>query len=502
MGTTPYKSGTFKKLLTALAFLPIGVMLFIQSMGWPNNFDDFYRGFNGINTDHDVLQYGWLKSQEMLKHLVHDPLLTWSNQLDYRWPFITGIVETILLVGFMSMVTRNALTNGNRHIAFAIILLFNLFVGVQSYTFLPPAAFPLAFSASFIITVICNTRFDALSNDELFPKRKRTRSGLGRLSALLLIALEQLAFLFYASNFVQSILFWTGSNIQRSLGNKSYGKNERILRSQNLWAGLRYIPFIIINITWRSQYGANGSEIFSKSLNIFDAIVSGLRWDLGGTNIGGYVEMTYKHTAKIWDQPLWIILISIFIGIISFFLACWTTNREITPNISHNHSKKLIGNLLLLGISIVAGWTIPALSERYYQELIDFKTQTYVASRFAAFGLLLTTSILIGYLLSQFKTKRWQILVAVALISSISITENISSLTEQMTRTSLKLSDVCAGNGAWNQKLLLPKGVFKPEVDTSIWLTNYENPKSNITVKSKREEAIKQFENNSLRFCD
>jgi hypothetical protein len=212
--------------------------------------------------------------------------------------------------------------------------------------------------------------------------------------------------------------------------------------------------------------------------------------------------MTYKHTAKIWDQPLWIILISIFIGIISFFLACWTTNREITPNISHNHSKKLIGNLLLLGISIVAGWTIPALSERYYQELIDFKTQTYVASRFAAFGLLLTTSILIGYLLSQFKTKRWQILVVVALISSISITENISSLTEQMTRTSLKLSDVCAGNGAWNQKLLLPKGVFKPEVDTSIWLTNYENPKSNITVKSKREEAIKQFENNSLRFCD
>ena len=93
-------------------------MLFIQSMGWQNNFDDFYRGFNGINTDHDVLQYGWFKSQEMLKHLVHDPLLTWSNQLDYRWPFISGIVETILLVGFMSMVTRNVLTNGNRHIAF------------------------------------------------------------------------------------------------------------------------------------------------------------------------------------------------------------------------------------------------------------------------------------------------------------------------------------------------------------------------------------------------
>ena len=188
-------------------------------------------------------------------------------------------------------------------------MLFNLFVGVQSYTFLPPAAFPLAFSASFIITVICNTRFDALSNDELLPKRKRTGSWLGHLSALLLIALEQLAFLYYASNFVQSILLWTGSNIQRSLSMKSHGKNERIVRSQSLWTGLRYIPFIIINTTWRSQYGANGSETFSKSLNIFDAIISGLRWDLGGTNIGGYVEMTHKDSATIWDHPLWIILI-------------------------------------------------------------------------------------------------------------------------------------------------------------------------------------------------
>ena len=77
-----------------------------------------------------------------------------------------------------------------------------------------------------------------------------------------------------------------------------------------------------------------------------------------------------------------------------------------------------------------------------------------------------------GFLLSQFKTKRWQILVVVALISSISITENISSLTERMTRTSLKLSDVCAGNGAWNQKLLLPKGVFKLEVNTKESLGN------------------------------
>jgi hypothetical protein len=212
--------------------------------------------------------------------------------------------------------------------------------------------------------------------------------------------------------------------------------------------------------------------------------------------------MMHKHSATIWAQPLWIILISILIGIISFFLACWTTNKKITPNIIHNHSKKLIGNLLILGISIVAGWTIPALSERYYQELVDFRTQTYVASRFAAFGLLLTISIVIGFLLSQFKTKRWHVLAVVMLISSISVTENISSLTEQMTKTSLKLSDVCSGNGAWNQKLLLPKGVFKPEVDTSIWLTNFEGPKSNITVKSKREAAIKQFENNSLRFCD
>ncbi len=502
MKTTVNKSEISEKLLTAIAFLPIGVMLFIQSIGWPNNFDDFYRGFNGISTDHDVLQYGWIKSQEMLKHLVHDPLLTWSNQIDYRWPFISGIVETILLVGFMSVVTRNALANGNRHIAFAIILLFNLFVGVQSYTFLPPAAFPLAFSASFIITVICNTRFDALSKDELFENSQKAMPWLGHLYSLILIALEQIAFLFYASTFVQSILFWTGSNIQRALCIKPYGKNKKLLRSQNLWAGLRFIPFIIINMAWRSQHGANGAETFSKSLNIIDGAISGLRWNLGGTNIGGYVGMMYKHSATIWSQPLWIILVSILIGIIIFYLACWTTKREMMPNISHNDSKQLMGNLLILGISIVAGWTIPALSERYYQELINFKTQTYVASRFAAFGFLLTISILIGFLLAKFKTKRWQVLAVVVLISSISVTENIASLSEQMTNTSLKLTDVCSGGGTWNQKLLLPKGVFKPEIDTSIWLTNYESPKSNVTIKSKRKAAIKQFEENSLRFCD
>ena len=204
------------KALILVAFLPIGILLFTQSLGWPHNFDDFYRGFNGISPDHDVLGYGWFKSQEMLKHVVHDPLLTWSNQLDYRMPVISGLAETTLLVGLMSIISRKVISNGNRQIAFAMILLFNLFVGVQAYTFLPPAAFPLAFSITFAVTILSSLRLDALGEDEQL-KHAPHRSWLGKVITLVLIALEQMAFLFYASNFVQSIMFWGASNLQRSL---------------------------------------------------------------------------------------------------------------------------------------------------------------------------------------------------------------------------------------------------------------------------------------------
>ena len=143
------KLGINKKLIIILGFLPVGFMILIQSLGWPNNFDDFYRGFNGISPDHDVLSYGWMKSEEMVKHIVHDPLLTWSNQFDYRYPFLSGVIETIILLYFMYIVTLLSLKGNHKDIAFSTMVLFNILVGVQAYTFLPPGAFPLAFSTTF-----------------------------------------------------------------------------------------------------------------------------------------------------------------------------------------------------------------------------------------------------------------------------------------------------------------------------------------------------------------
>lgn len=475
-------------------------MLFIQSLGWPNNFDDFYRGFNGISNEHDVLNYGWIKSQEMLKHIVHDPLLTWSNQFDYRWPIISGLIETILLIGFMSIVTNTALRSGSKHIAFSIILLFNLFVGVQAYTFLPPAAFPLAFTVSFFITTLSNVKFNGLSKEELETK-KSTSTWPEKLSTLALVILEQLAFLFYASNFMQSFAFWIISNIQRIYYFRGYGTLKCAVSSPSLWSGCRLIPFVIINVIWRAYNGANGAETFSSSLNLAGAVNAVAKWNLAGTNLGGYAGMIPKASAP-WSQPLWVIFLAAFIGALTFSLGRWVIEKEVSHKNTTVATKVITIDLLILGISILIGWTIPALSERYYQELSNATTQTYVASRFAALGLLLAISIPIGALISRSHAKSWQIVLLVIVISSTSIVQNITSLSDEIDRSSLKLSDVCRGNGDWDKGLLLPKEIIAPGVDTSIWLTTYKNPKNNVTMESKRRAAIEVFEKNSLRFCN
>ena len=486
-------------ILMGCCFFPIGIMLFIQSLGWPNNFDDFYRGFNGISTEHDVLHYGWIKSQEMLKHLAHDPLLTWSNQFDYRWPTISGLIETIFLISFMSIVTNTALRGGNKHAAFSIILLFNLFVGVQAYTFLPPAAFPLAFTASFLVTTLSNLRFNGLSKEELQTNTSASPS-LKKLSGLALVILEQLAFLFYACNFVQSVTFWIISNIQRAFYLNKNGTLKRAISSPSLWSGCRLIPFVIINVIWRINNGADGAETLSRSLNIVGAVKAGIKWNLAGTNLGGYVGMLPEASAP-WSQPLWIITLSALVGALTFSLGRWIIGKEVLHKTTTIASEAITLNLLLLGVSILIGWTTPALSERYYHELSHAITQTYVASRFASLGLLLAISIPIGALISRSHAKSWQIALLVIVVSSTSIAQNITSLSNEFDRSSLKRSDVCDGKGNWNEGLLLPKEIIAPGVDTSHWLTTYKGPSSDITIETKRQAAIEIFERNSSRFC-
>ncbi len=495
------KLGINKKFIIILGFLPVGFMILIQSLGWPNNFDDFYRGFNGISPDHDVLSYGWMKSEEMVKHIVHDPLLTWSNQFDYRYPFLSGVIETIILLYFMYIVTLLSLKGNHKDIAFSTMVLFNILVGVQAYTFLPPGAFPLAFSTTFLITILANTRFDALSIDNLRISEKKKRAPLNTMTTISLVALEQIAFLFYASNFFQSILFWATSNCQRIAHHRKKKSLRTVFKHPNLWSGARFVPFIIINLIWRSKYGANGAENFSESLSIFNGGIAAIKWNLAGTDLGGFLGMSPRATA-LWSQPLWMIILSILIGAMVFYFARWVINQQKPQKINTLRSDKLIVNLLLLGISISIGWTIPALSARYYQELMEVKTQTYVASRFAALGFILTISILVGLVISHLKTQQWKLLATIIIISSISLPQNIESLADKYTRTSLRLTDVCSGKGDWNHKLLLPKEIISPGVDTRIWLTSYEKKYLDSSIEIKRQAAINQFEANSMQFCN
>ena len=121
------KSENLEKLSIFLSFFPVGIMMFIQSLGWPNNFDDFYRGFNGINPDHNVLSYGWIKSEEMVKHIIHDPLLVWSNQLDYRFLIQSGVIEIMILMYIM----KHLSFKGNqKSIVFSMIVVFIFINGV------------------------------------------------------------------------------------------------------------------------------------------------------------------------------------------------------------------------------------------------------------------------------------------------------------------------------------------------------------------------------------
>ncbi len=475
-------------------------MMFIQSLGWPNNFDDFYRGFNGINPDHNVLSYGWIKSEEMVKHIIHDPLLTLSNQFDYRFPILSGVIETILLMYFMYIVTELSLKSNKKSAAFSIIVLFNILTGVQAYIFLPPGAFPLAFSATFLITVLANIKFDALLISETNNAIKKMQAGFEIVLTGTLILLEQIAFIFYASNFFQSTIFWAASNIQRIYYQRQTKNSVAPLKNLNLWSAVRFIPFLIINLIWRSKYGANGSENFSKSVNILDGGIAAIKWNLAGTNLGGFLGMR-PRASDLWDQPLWILAISVLAGIVIFFLARWAVNQQKQDGVNTSTSKQLILNLLLLGISISIGWTIPAFSERYYQELMEVKTQTYAASRFAALGFILTIGVLTGFVISHLKARQWMLLAIIVMISSVSIPQNIESLSDEHSRTSLRLTDVCSGEGEWNQKEFLPKTIISPGVDTRIWLTSFEKDYLNSSIEIKRQVAINQFETNSLRFC-
>jgi hypothetical protein len=132
-----------------IAYLPISALLLLQSWVWPQNWDDVHRAFNGIDPTHDLFGYGLEQSQSMLKLLIHDPALSLTNKFDYLYPMLSGIFEVALLASFMVICTSLALKANDKILAIILILNFNFLTGIQATTFLPPAAYPIAFSLFF-----------------------------------------------------------------------------------------------------------------------------------------------------------------------------------------------------------------------------------------------------------------------------------------------------------------------------------------------------------------
>lgn len=492
-----------RRVWLSLAFAPIGCLLIAQSWAWPRNWDDMHRGFNGIDPNHNLINYGIQQSEYMLKLLIHDPTLTWANQFDYRFPLLSGITEVALLVSFMVLCTALAIQSSKTMLAIILIIAFNLLVGVQATTFLPPAAYPIGFSLFFLITVIGNVRFDStaysspiefVNNSQYLNKSQST---LRATCSLALVIGEQLGFLFYACNFLQSMLFW-GLGIVYMLGRRMNSLSTPSFHL-HLSAGIRYLPFIIVTFIWRFFHEGNNTEALSPHLSGAALFLGSLRWSLAGTSAGGFAQMMPPYKLP-WALPFPIIIGAALYAILTVYLGFHVlTNKYFQLKTSARSSR--VYTLYILGVSIVLGWSLPVLSNRYFDELLNDQTQTYAASRYAALGLI----VLLSCLLSQ-AIKPWSQNVAsvycLALALGIAFgSQSISSTITNIKQPSLRLHEVCIGRAQWDQELYLTKDVFTTGVNTAGWLTGFPESEKDSSLESKRGLAMKIFSDNSARYC-
>ena len=484
--------------LLFLAYWPIGCLLFIQSWAWPRNWDDMHRAFNGIDPYHNFVGYGIDQSRQMLKLLIHDPILTLSNRFDYQNPAVSGLLETFFLLFFMVLCTVIALKNGSRLQAFVLVIGFNLLTGTQSSTFLPPAAYPLGFSFFFIISVVGSVYFNAPLERESNGFTPRSKFHTGIFYPCFLVVGEQLAYLFYSCNYVQSFLFWLFHLVKLCL--KKYKGHGHVGLGVQLLAGIRFIPFALASIIWRLEHSTNSAESFGEQLATGKVILGSLRWSVAGTSAGGLAEMSpqYKYP---WELPLEVLLISSLLGLLTFAIGTKLLKSH-QINTALENIRLLPTSLLYLGASIMIGWSLPVLSSRYYNELLNSPTQSYAGSRYAGLGLILVLSYITYEAIKRVAHPKSSIFIITFLLSITFCSQNVSAAINQITDPSLRLNAVCINSSRWDRDLYLPSEVFQSGVETGNWITGFPDSSNNDTLSNKRSLGIKLFTRNSLKLCN
>jgi hypothetical protein len=478
MAHNSWNSRYVQWIASTAAISPIALQLFWASLPWPNNWDDFHRGYNGIEAGHPLIGYGLLASRYMLKLAVHDPLLTVSNRLDILSPIGSGLLEVILLMLPFLLLSRLRHRHADIALASGLLVAPVSLIAIQQ-TFLPPSAYPLAFTGSFIVATLAAylTDWRGLANAPLLYR-------------LMLWIGEQLAFFFYACCFLQGLTFWLLTSWHRFREGSLSSMRSAAL------SGLRFIPLLAVSLLWRMMYPANKAESIAIGRSPIELLIASLKWLLNGTSLGSFFNasgLAAKSVAHFAADNLPLIAGCLFIALLvpaAASLACVGARAELpaSPKVREriHVGRRLV---LLLGISICIGWLLPVASVRYMAEMQDKVSEVYVASRFAGIGVALLFAVLVARLSDNMLGKhRWQLelpqaakmplafslyrsqLWLVPLITWTLIFNQFSLSTDRYNGNLPSLKGFCAGQKIKSKTIrtIIPLEVL--EGDTSIWL--------------------------------
>ncbi|WP_206749673.1 hypothetical protein [Synechococcus sp. UW179B] len=458
---------------------------------------------NGINNNHKLMEYGAYQAKQMMKLVIHDPILTLTNRFDFLHPWLSGLIETSLIIGTILLIVNTLLSKNQKATAILLVLCFNLLIGVQSTTFLPPSAYPIGFSACFFIIVLGNIWFDTFQlwkfkQQIILSKSRKLRKATCLFISLAIGIAEQVAFLFYACNFFQSILLWFGLLLSNLIDQKR-ALSPGILKDSFI-SGLRYIPFIAISLVWRLNHNTGSAEALSKELKPIHLLANSFRWALGGTSLGGLSGMQPMYKLPT-EMPIVIILISMCYGLLCYAMMVMSSKQKISAELDLRLTKNIPSYfVLVMGPAMLLAWCTPVLSDRYYQELGNNSSQTYVASRFAGIGLILVISWIATQLAKFTKVKSWMALSIAMLLGILISTQNVYSIYRNWGRTYLAKHSVCIGTDQWDDSYL-PKDVFESHVNTRNWIPSFPANALGKSLEEKREITKNRFRENVFPHC-
>jgi hypothetical protein len=512
MGLSGWSFRYTQWMASVVAIFPIALQLFWGSLAWPHNWDDFMRGYNGVAPSHPILGYGLLESRSMMKLAIHDPLLTITNRLDILSPVSSGLLEVILIIIPFLLLSRLSCRNADISLASSLLVAPVSLIAIQ-HTFLPPSAYPLAFTLAFSLATLASYLNDwrGLAKLPLFYR-------------LVLWSGEQIAFLFYACCFLQGLTFWFLSLVYRFRA--GHGRPIRLY----LLSLLRFVPFLAISFLWRLTHPVSKVEQIALVRSPAQPFIAILKWLLNGTSLGAFFGASGLGANKVTDLavgnlPLVLLCLLVALAVPLVASHACSQNKIPFPGSPQLNSRARVGRnlVLILGISISIGWLLPVASSRYMNEMQSWGSQVYVASRYTGLGVALLLAAMSAHFSDKCLVRHgrllrlsraqdapisWvlyrSLLWLVPLIAWTLVFNSFSLTTHVWNGTLPSLQEICAGHkvNAATIRAVIPLEVLGG--DTSVWLFTLPRTGeySRLNTDDRASFISERFNRNLLRLCD